>query len=85
VAELARDPQVREHVAALVRDGNARLSRVEQLKRFAILEREWLPGGDELTLTNKLKRSSVIEKYADQIDSLYAAPRTTPETSAPGG
>jgi long-subunit acyl-CoA synthetase (AMP-forming) len=83
VAELARDPQVREHVASLVEHGNSRLSRVEQLKRFAIVEGEWLPGGDELTLTNKVKRASVLEKYADQIDTLYArSSRPTSEASS---
>jgi long-subunit acyl-CoA synthetase (AMP-forming) len=81
VAELARHPQVAEHVAKVVEEGNARLSRVEQLKRYAIVEGEWLPGGDELTLTNKLKRSSVLEKYADQIDALYTTRRTSPETT----
>jgi long-subunit acyl-CoA synthetase (AMP-forming) len=44
-----------------------------------------LPGGDELTLTNKLKRAQVIEKYADQIDALYAATRTTPNRPTAGG
>jgi long-chain acyl-CoA synthetase len=73
VAELAHDPKVREHVAAVVEKGNARLSRVEQLKTFAIVDAEWAPGGDELTLTNKLKRSAVLEKYAEDIESLYAA------------
>jgi long-subunit acyl-CoA synthetase (AMP-forming) len=81
VAELARHPVVREHVAKLVDEGNARLSRVEQLKRFEIIEHEWVPGGDELTLTNKLKRSSVTEKYAAQIDALYAGAKKSAEPS----
>jgi long-chain acyl-CoA synthetase len=51
---------------------NDRLSRVEQIKRFALLEDEWLPGGDELTPTMKLKRKPVGEKYAEQIEKLYA-------------
>jgi long-subunit acyl-CoA synthetase (AMP-forming) len=76
IPELARHPVVLEHMTAVVEAGNARLSRVEQLKRFAIVEGEWLPGGDELTLTNKVKRASVNEKYADQVDALYAAGRT---------
>jgi len=76
VAELARHPAVLEHMAAVVEAGNARLSRVEQLKRFAIVEGEWMPGGDELTLTSKVKRASVNEKYADQVDALYASGRT---------
>jgi long-subunit acyl-CoA synthetase (AMP-forming) len=76
VAELARHPVLIEHLNEVVADGNARLSRVEQLKRFAVVEGEWLPGGDELTLTNKVKRAAVNEKYADQVDALYAAGRT---------
>ena len=76
VAELARHPVVLEHLNEVVAAGNARLSRVEQLKRFAVVEGEWLPGGDELTLTNKVKRAAVNEKYADQVDALYAAGRT---------
>jgi long-subunit acyl-CoA synthetase (AMP-forming) len=70
-AELAGHPAVQEHVAKVVEEGNARLSRVEQLKTFAIHEGEWLPGGDELTLTNKLKRSEVNKKYADVVNDLY--------------
>ena len=76
VADLARHPVVLEHLNTVVAAGNARLSRVEQLKRFAVVEGEWLPGGDELTLTNKVKRASVNEKYADVVDALYAAGRT---------
>jgi long-subunit acyl-CoA synthetase (AMP-forming) len=85
VSELARQPVVREHVARVVEEGNARLSRVEQFKRFTIFEGEWPLGGDELTLTNKLKRAEVNTKYADLIDGLYAAPHTIPETAPAGG
>jgi long-subunit acyl-CoA synthetase (AMP-forming) len=70
-AELARHPVIREHIAKVVEEGNARLSRVEQFKSFAIYEGEWHPGGDELTLTNKLKRSEVYKKYADLAGDLY--------------
>jgi long-chain acyl-CoA synthetase len=63
---------VRAQVQQEVDAANARLSRVEQIKRFAILEDEWLPGGDELTPTMKLKRRPIVEKYADTIESLYA-------------
>lgn len=41
--------------------GNAHLARVEQVKRFAIVPGESLPGGDELTPTSKLKRASIRE------------------------
>jgi long-chain acyl-CoA synthetase len=60
--------RVQEEVDA----ANARLSRVEQVKRFRVLPAEWLPGGDELTPTMKLKRRPIAGKYAGEIDGLYA-------------
>jgi long-chain acyl-CoA synthetase len=67
----AAEPELRAEVAAAVEHANSRLSRVEQIKRYELLPREWLPGGDELTPTMKLKRSSIAEKYATTIDRLY--------------
>jgi long-chain acyl-CoA synthetase len=60
-----------EAVEEGVRRANERLARVEQIKRFRILEGEWDPGGDELTPTMKLKRRPIAEKYADEIEALY--------------
>jgi long-subunit acyl-CoA synthetase (AMP-forming) len=59
-------------IAAAVESANAGLSRVEQVKRFAILDAEWPPGGDELTPTMKLKRKPIHAKYAAEIERLYA-------------
>jgi long-subunit acyl-CoA synthetase (AMP-forming) len=67
------DPAVSARVQAEVEEANARLSRVEQIKRFALLDAEWLPGGEELTPTMKLKRRPIAEKYAERIEALYAA------------
>ncbi|UTI62338.1 AMP-binding protein [Paraconexibacter antarcticus] len=75
LAELSRHPRVLEHLQGLVDAGNARLSRVEQIKRWAVLDEEWAPGGEELTLTNKLRRAKVVARYAAQVAALYAAPR----------
>ncbi len=72
-ALLAEHPTVRAAIGAAVEAGNARLSRVEQIKRFAIVPAYWEPGGDEITPTMKLKRRVVTAKYAAVIDSLYAA------------
>ena len=52
---------------------NATLARVEQIKKFTIVEGDWLPGGDELTPTMKLKRKPIAEKYASAIEAMYAA------------
>ncbi|HEV3365248.1 MAG TPA: long-chain fatty acid--CoA ligase, partial [Acidimicrobiia bacterium] len=59
-------------VSAAVEEANAGLSRVEQIKTFRILPVDWLPGGDELTPTMKLKRKPIAEKYAAEIEALYA-------------
>ncbi|WP_084030107.1 fatty acid--CoA ligase FadD11 [Mycobacterium avium] len=73
-AALAADPDVIAQIAAGVAAGNAKLSRVEQIKRFRILPTLWEPGGDEITLTMKLKRKPIMAKYAEEIEQLYADP-----------
>ncbi len=47
-------------------------SRVEQIKKFTIVPGDWLPGGDELTPTMKLKRRPIAAKYAAEIDAMYS-------------
>jgi len=68
----AEDPAVAEEIAKAVETANARLSRVEQIKRYEVLSREWLPGGEELTPTMKLKRRPIERKYEAEIEALYA-------------
>ncbi len=68
--QLAAHPAVRGELQAHVDSVNATLSGVEQVKRFAIIARDFTPGV-ELTPTMKGKRKVVIEKYADQIEALY--------------
>ncbi len=72
-AAMAGHPATRAAVAAAVQEANGRLSRVEQIKRFAVLPVSWEPGGDELTPTMKLRRQAVAAKYANVIEALYAA------------
>jgi len=81
-AALAADPQVIARIAAGVAEGNAKLSRVEQIKRFRVLPTLWEPGGDEITLTMKLKRKPIMAKYAAEIEDLYA-PEPHPEVHEP--
>ncbi|MDT5014037.1 MAG: long-chain acyl-CoA synthetase [Mycobacterium sp.] len=68
---LAADPGVRASLDAAITEANSKLSRVEQIKKFAILPTVWEPGGDELTPTLKLKRKPIGEKYASEIEDLY--------------
>ncbi|MDR3655365.1 MAG: long-chain fatty acid--CoA ligase [Mycobacterium sp.] len=71
-AAFAQRPEARELLTAAVLEGNSKLSRVEQIKRFLIVGTPWEPGGDELTPTMKLKRRPIAEKYSAEIDKLYA-------------
>ncbi len=63
-------------MVAAVQEGvdraNSHLARVEQIKKFTVVAGDWLPGGDELTPTMKLKRKPIGEKYEAQIEALYA-------------
>jgi long-subunit acyl-CoA synthetase (AMP-forming) len=68
----ADDPAVAAEIAEAVEAANARLSRVEQIKRYELLSGEWVPGGEELTPTMKLKRRPIERKYEAEIEALYA-------------
>jgi long-chain acyl-CoA synthetase len=70
---LAEDEQVRALVQGIVDDVNADRSRYEQIKRFAVLPRDFTMDAGEITPTLKLKRRVVREHFADVIDRLYAA------------
>ena len=51
---------------------NAEVSRVEQIKRFAVLAQDWSPDTGELTPTLEVRRGVVLQKYATEVDALYA-------------
>ena len=55
-----------------VAEANTRLSRVEQIRAFRVVDDEWAPGGPLLTNTHKLRRASIAERYADLIEEMYA-------------
>ena len=69
---LAHNDEMRAAVQEGVDAANAKLARVEQIKKFTIVEGDWLPGGDELTPTMKLKRKPIDAKYSDTIEAMYA-------------
>jgi long-chain acyl-CoA synthetase len=70
--QLAGEPTVRAAVQEAIDLANARLARVEQIKKFTIVPGDWLPGEDELTPTMKLKRKPIAAKYASEIEAMYA-------------
>lgn len=77
-AVLAGHQDLVATIASGIAAGNAKLSRVEQIKRFRILAEFWEPGGPQITPTLKLRRKPIAVAYATEIEALYAA------TLAPG-
>jgi long-subunit acyl-CoA synthetase (AMP-forming) len=69
---LAADQKLYDEIQRAVEGVNAEVSKVEGIKRFTVLGQDWLPGGDELTPTMKLKRKPIAEKYAAQIEAMYS-------------
>jgi long-chain acyl-CoA synthetase len=70
------DEEVHALVAQVVAGVNRRLGPEEKVRRFAILERDFLPEKGEVTPTLKVKRRVVEDHFRDEIDELYAMPRT---------
>ena len=70
--ELAGEEQMIAAVQEGVDRANQRLARVEQVKKFTIVPGDWLPGGDELTPTVKLKRKPIAHKYEGEIAAMYS-------------
>ena len=72
IAEFSREPRVHAEIQKAVDDANQHVSQVEKIKRFTILPTEWTVDSEELTPTLKLKRRVIHEKYAEEIEALYA-------------
>ena len=68
---LARHPRVHDLVSGIVDEVNRERSRFEQVKRFAILSRDFEMEQGEVTPTLKLKRRVVLEHFADEVEALY--------------
>ena len=72
VTALAGNAEVRASVQAHIDEINRKFARVEQVKKFEILPHDLSQQGGELTPTMKVKRNVVADKYAAEVESLYA-------------
>jgi long-chain acyl-CoA synthetase len=68
---MYKDEAVRAAIQAEVDAVNAQLARIEQVKRFDILDHDLTQKSGELTPTMKLKRAVVYERYGDRFAALY--------------
>jgi long-chain acyl-CoA synthetase len=71
MAELVKTDEVRDLVQSELDRANAKYARVEQVKKFALLDHDLSQETGELTPTLKLKRNVVNERYQDVFESLY--------------
>ncbi|MGI8674258.1 MAG: AMP-dependent synthetase/ligase [Thermoleophilaceae bacterium] len=73
VEEVADSPEMLAEVQRTVDEVNARVGRVAQVKRFKLLADDLTQEAGELTPTLKVKRNVVVERYAADVERLYAA------------
>ncbi len=71
--ELVENQKVKDLYTREIEENMKDYARVEQIRKFALLEKEWSQDTDELTPTLKLKRRVIHQKYNNIIDSLYPA------------
>jgi long-chain acyl-CoA synthetase len=68
---LTRSLEVQALIQGVMDDVNKKFARVEQIKKFFLLETQLTAEDEELTPTMKLKRKLVEKKYAEQIEAMY--------------
>jgi long-chain acyl-CoA synthetase len=71
MAKVTRLPELETRIVAAVERGNRKLSRVEQVKRVVLLDREFSLEQDEITPTLKAKRKNIEQKFGAIFDRLY--------------
>jgi long-chain acyl-CoA synthetase len=71
VEAMARDPRVHAALQADVDAVNERVARIEQIKRFGILEHDLTQAAGELTPTMKIKRAAVYDRHRETFEALY--------------
>jgi long-chain acyl-CoA synthetase len=65
-------PEVKEKFQHTIDEMNENFNKVEQVKKFELLPKEWSVEGGEMTPKLSLKRKVVMEKYKSYVDKIYA-------------
>jgi long-chain acyl-CoA synthetase len=74
IDDLIASTRVWTLIQQAVDSANARVSRPEQVKKFALLPEQWTPQGGQLTPTLKLRREVIVTRHRRLLDDLYGGP-----------
>ena len=74
IDDLTASTEVLTLIQGAVDGANARVSRPEQVKKFALLPEQWTPQGGQLTPTLKLRREVIVTRHRRLLDDLYGGP-----------
>ncbi len=72
-SDLVTNEQVRDLIQGEISRIMKSYARVEQIRKFTLLEAEWTQDTGEITPSLKVKRRVVEDKYKDFIESMYPA------------
>src|SRR3954451_11756964 len=72
VGDLASDPDLMAEVELAIKEANEAVSKAEAIRKFRILPVDFTEDTGELTPTLKVKRKVVAQKFASDIEALYA-------------
>ncbi|MGA2517403.1 MAG: long-chain fatty acid--CoA ligase [Thermodesulfobacteriota bacterium] len=70
-ADLTRKEEIVDLIEREIKEKNKELSRIEQIKKFTILEKELSEYDEEFTPTLKIRRRIFENKYKDKIEAMY--------------
>jgi long-chain acyl-CoA synthetase len=70
-ADLTQNEEIQKLIHSEVLKVNKTLSRVETIKKFALLPRRFYEEDGDVTPTKKVKRTFLEKRYADLIEKLY--------------
>ena len=69
--DLTEKPEVIELIEQVVAQTNEKFARVENIRKFALLPKQLDHEDGELTATQKLKRSAMMDAFGDLVESMY--------------
>ncbi|MDO5719576.1 MAG: long-chain fatty acid--CoA ligase [Actinomycetaceae bacterium] len=71
-ARAANEPRVLDSLTRAIRRSNKAVSKAESIRRFRVVNTEFTVDNGYLTPSMKLKRTKVVEDFAEEIEKIYS-------------